>query len=263
MRALFAVSLLLAFAIALVPVASAQAEPTVDLDLTITPLDSEFHAGSSGALMFKVTNNGTANATGIVVRLEMPDGATFLDGHRCTTTDGTSATCDGEPLPPNSFFSYTFNVRFEEEGNFTIHGNATATQPDANEADNVDAVTVTVGEPNPNPPVQGVSCTPTERGILVSWGINDFVQSYNVYRADVGGEPELIAADLVAQSHLDETAERNATYEYYVTANRENGESPLSDPCTVTAIPEFPTLFVGALACVGAVVAYAALRRRV
>ena len=48
------------------------------------------------------------------------------------------------------------------------------------------------------------------------------------------------------EAAASETAERNATYEYYVTANRENGESPLSDPCTVTAIPEFPTLFVGA-----------------
>lgn len=262
MRAVFAVPLLLAFAIALVPLASAQEEPTVDLDLTLSPLESEYHAGSAGALVFKVTNNGTANATGIVVTLEMPDGVTFLDGHMCTTTDGTSATCDGEPLPPDSFFSYTFNVRFEEEGDFTIDGSASATQPDANEADNVDAITVTVGEPNPNPPVEGVSCAPTATGVLVSWGVNDFVHSYNVYRADVGGEPQLLASGIVGQSHLDTTAEANATYEYYVTATRENGESPLGDPCTVTAIPEFPTLLVGALACVGAVAAYVALRRR-
>lgn len=261
MRALLAAPVLLALSIALVPLASSQGEETVDLDLTLSVLDAEVRAGSAASFSFNVTNDGEATATGIVVTLEMPENATFLDGHNCATEDGVTATCLGEDLPPNSSFGYTFHVRFDEEGTFAIDGSVVANQTDADETDNVDTLRVDVGPPAPNPPVEGVSCTPTASGVLVSWGVNDFVQSYNVYRADDGGEPSLLASGIVAQSYLDTTAEANATYQYYVTAMRENGESPLSDPCTVTAIPEFPTLLVGALACVGAVVAYVTLRR--
>lgn len=259
-RALPSALALVCLALALPP-AAAQETGSVDLRLRIDFLDAEAHAGDVGSFGFNVTNEGGATATGVTIALVMPDGMTFESGHRCATTDGRTATCSGEDLPPASTLGYSFDVRFDEEGEGTITGTVASDQPDSDGSDNAAEKTVTVAEARPNPPVEGVACLATEDGILVSWGVNDFVIEYRVYRSRDGGEPTFLASG-VQQSHLDATAEADATYAYFVTAVRSHGETGLGEGCSATAIPEFPSVAAAAAAGAVAAAAFVALRRR-
>ena len=250
--------LLLVSALAALPTATAQ-EPEVDLVLRLRAHGPAL-AGENASFGFNVTNNGTGLATGIVVTLEMPEGATFVEGHRCTTTDGETATCSGEDLGPNASIGYSFTVRFDAAGEHTLHGevvsNGTETDPSDNEADLV----VLVGPARHETPLTGLVCVATEGGISLAWDSRALALHYNIYRD--GGNGSALLATSTTASFLDASAAANATFTYHVTGVFATGETPKGEGCTATAIPEFPTLVVGALALVGSVVAYAAWRRR-
>ncbi|HEX2021135.1 MAG TPA: hypothetical protein VHH36_00355 [Candidatus Thermoplasmatota archaeon] len=257
-RLLLAALLALAVSTA-APVASAQ-EETVDLRLRLDQQE-DAHAGDTVGMGFNVTNLGEGTATGVVVTIHVPEGATFVDGHQCTTTDGQTATCVGEDLPPNSFIGYSFSVRFDQEGTFNVTADVSSDQTDANPGDNHAEISVVVGEARENPPVNDVSCDARSDGVLVSWGVHDFVIEYRVYRAEGAGEATLLHAG-VENEFLDTTAEAGRVYTYHVTAVRSNGESEPGAPCISTAIPEFPAWGFAAAAGVVGLGAYVALRRR-
>ena len=263
MRAITLVGLasLVALALAL-PAAQAQTEGTVDLRLRLDVTEAPpLHAEDLITMGFNVTNTGDVTATGVIVTLVMPEGATFLEGHRCSTEDGRVATCSGEDLGPGDFIGYSFSVRFHEAGEHTIRGEAHADQVDSDLADNVDEITVQVEESRPNPAPEGLQCTASASGVTVSWGINDFVQEYRVYRA-VGEEGEAVLVwSGVEQSYHDADVEAGTVYRYEVSAMREHGESERAT-CVVTAVPEFPGLFVAAAVGVAALGAFALLRRK-
>ena len=251
-------ALLLALAL---PGAQAQDADTVDLRLRLDLHETEVHAGDLISMGFNVTNAGPATATGVTVTLVMPEGATFEDGHRCSSNDGRVAVCSGEDLSMGSFIGYSFHVRFHEAGEKTIMGTVHADQPDSDLADNEDEITVDVQEARPNPAPQGLQCQADASGITVSWGVNDFVQEYRVYRA-VGEEGEAVLVWRgVEQSYRDADVEPGTVYRYEVSAMREHGESERAT-CVVTAVPEFPGMLAAAAVGVAALGAFVVLRRR-
>lgn len=249
--------------LALAPGGAAQTSDAgaVDLDLTLGMHDPEAHAGDPVSFGFNVTNSGPSNATGIIVTLRLPDHAEFLSGHRCgDANEDNVVTCSGEDLRPGASIGYSFRVRFHEAGEATIRGEVTSDQPDLDPTDNEDALVVDVQESRPNPAPAGLTCTASADGNRISWGINNFVQEYRVYRAVGDGEATLVHSG-TGQSFLDTDVTPGETYRYEVAALRQHGESERA-VCELTAIPEFPSIAVAAAAGAAALVGFVALRRR-
>ena len=100
-----------------------------------------------------------------------------------------------------------------------------------------------------------------EAVITVTWSAVEGADGYVVYRAVEGGEFEMVEAttDL---TFVDEDVEAGLVYEYIVTAVIGNAESEGCESVSVTAIPFFPSLVVGALAMIGGVGAFTYMRRR-
>lgn len=245
------------------PSAAAQdVEPgAVDLDLTLGMSSRDAHVGDLVHFGFNVTNAGPSGATGVTVTLALPDDTEFVHGHRCgEASEDNVVTCSGEDLPPGASIGYAFSLRFREAGNATIRGAVESDQVDVDPTDNEDELTVQVKPSRPNPAPAGLSCVASAEGNRISWGVNDFVQEYRVYRATGDGEAVLVWSG-VEQSFLDTDVEVGTTYRYEVAAQREQGESERA-VCELTAIPEFPSIAIAAAAGIVALVGFVALRRR-
>lgn len=108
-----------------------------------------------------------------------------------------------------------------------------------------------------------LSVTANDDGsVTLEWEDVDEAEGYNVYRA-AGDGPFVFLDDTTDTTYTDSTTANGVTYHYRVTSTNGDFESEDCDDVTVTAVPFFPGLAVGALALVGSVGAYAALRRRV
>lgn len=107
------------------------------------------------------------------------------------------------------------------------------------------------------------SATDGSNHVTLGWAPTPEADAYVVYRAlelgefeavgDVGGDVTMF---------VDTGTVAGTTYEYYVTAVIDGVESEACAMVKVTAVPFFPSAIVGALVLVGAVGAYAALRRK-
>ena len=107
-----------------------------------------------------------------------------------------------------------------------------------------------------------VTATAGDEGVIaLGWTAVAGADAYRVYRHGPEGG-WLRVATLNATAYVDNDTEVGATYSYRVTAVADGVESTGCPVVTATAIPFFPALVVGALALVGAVGAYAWLRRR-
>lgn len=119
-----------------------------------------------------------------------------------------------------------------------------------------------------NPPCPpGVMATASSTAgvaqILIDWQPVANADAYVVYRATGGADFEWMATVTDDTSWADTQVVAGTTYEYYVTAVVDGIESEECAIIQATAVPFFgggPLL--GALAVVGGVVAYAALRRK-
>ncbi|HEX2021545.1 MAG TPA: hypothetical protein VHH36_02465, partial [Candidatus Thermoplasmatota archaeon] len=113
------------------------------------------------------------------------------------------------------------------------------------------------------PVVTGLSAEAAGGGnqVTISWNAVAGADSYVVYRAVGQGDFEWLAS-VEGTMHVDNTTVAGVTYEYLVTSVSGDVESEGCAGASVTAIPEFPTLAVGALALVGGVAALTVFRRR-
>lgn len=117
--------------------------------------------------------------------------------------------------------------------------------------------------PTENPPCPPglIAAAVGSSGVNLTWSAVADVDAYAVYRAEGEGDFELIAL-VEGTAHLDEDVAPGVTYSYYVTAVVGDTESVGCEDVSVTLVPFFPGMLVGALALVGGVAAYATLRRR-
>lgn len=97
--------------------------------------------------------------------------------------------------------------------------------------------------------------------ITLTWSAVAAADAYAVYRASGGEDFDLLDVT-TATSFVDDDVDVGVTYEYYVTAIIDGVESENCAFVQATAIPFFPSLAVGALALVGSLGAFVALRRR-
>lgn len=118
------------------------------------------------------------------------------------------------------------------------------------------------------PPTVNLACPPNvvatavgAGSVNLTWGAVAGAEGYLVYRAVGEGDFELIAA-VEGTLFTDTDVVGGESYSYYVTATAGDAESVGCMVVTASLVPFFPTLAIGALALVGAVGAYAVLRRK-
>ena len=100
-----------------------------------------------------------------------------------------------------------------------------------------------------------------DAGVDLTWTAVADVDTYNVYRAVGEGDFEFLTS-VETTSFTDRDVTGGVVYSYYVTAAVGDLESVGCEIVTVTAIPFFGAPVLVGLAAVGAVAAYAVLRRR-
>jgi hypothetical protein len=90
----------------------------------------------------------------------------------------------------------------------------------------------------PPPAPTGLTATPGDNRVDLSWNPSSGATSYNVKRATVSGGPYTpIAADVTTTSFADTTAVNGTTYYYVVSAVNAAGESPNSNQASATPAP--------------------------
>lgn len=99
--------------------------------------------------------------------------------------------------------------------------------------------------------------------IRLTWEPSPNASQYRVSRAEGSGPfVDTHAIILAPDTTFEDTVlSHGVTYRYRVIAENAAGSSVGCSEVEATAIPEFPTLAVGAIALVGGVAAYAMLRR--
>lgn len=102
-----------------------------------------------------------------------------------------------------------------------------------------------------------------DKSITLTWNPIDGAQQYRIHRA-IGGNPLDLhdEVDGNATSFTDTDTEVDISYRYEVRPVVDGVELEDCDRVEVTAIPFFPGFLTGALALLGAVVAYTVSRRR-
>jgi xyloglucan-specific exo-beta-1,4-glucanase len=105
-------------------------------------------------------------------------------------------------------------------------------------------------QPTPNPPPAtpaGLTVTPGNNQVTITWGVVAGATSYNVYRSTTAGQQGSRIATSSTATYVDSTAVNGTTYLYQVTAVNTGGEgSPSTQSSGVTptapiAIPAAPT----------------------
>ncbi|HET6404043.1 MAG TPA: DUF11 domain-containing protein [Candidatus Thermoplasmatota archaeon] len=248
------VLLVLASLLAFTPSGASQ-QNVADLRLVKSAIDEFAEPGGRLSFSLNVTNLGPGTATGIVVTDPLPPGTTFDGGApNCSEAHGV-ITCTGEDLAPGASFGYLISLRVTTLG--TVNNTATVAHDgvDPVPGNNVSSAS---GEVVEEEPWQGMRCTATADGNLLEWQRMGPADSYTIHREANGGESVMIAT-VTGSPYLDTNVTAGSHYRYDLTVNRPQGGGAT---CFVTAIPEFPTLGLAALAVLGSVVAYVALRRR-
>ena len=92
----------------------------------------------------------------------------------------------------------------------------------------------------PSPPT-GLSATPGDSQVALTWNASASATSYNVKRATTPGGPyTTIAPNVTATSHTDTTVANGTTYYYVVSAVNADGESADSSELSATPNPTTP-----------------------
>lgn len=237
-----------------IPSALAQ-DSVADLRLVKSALDEFAEPGGTLTFSLNVTNLGPGHATGIVVTDPLPPGTTFDGGAPNCSETGGIIMCIGEDLSAGSSFGYLITLRVSELGDVENTATVTHDGVDPDPANNVSSAS---GEVVEEEPWQGMRCTATAEGNLLEWQRMGPADSYTIHRAVDGGQSEEIAT-LEESPYLDTDVAAGSSYRYDLTVNREQGGGAT---CFVTAIPEFPVIGLAALALVGSLLIYGAMRRR-
>jgi hypothetical protein len=98
--------------------------------------------------------------------------------------------------------------------------------------------------------------------ISLNWtDVGDAADEYNIYRGADGGDLVFLASTSDT-SFTDETTAVGVTYEYGITIVKDGRESEVCARAVATAIPFFGSAVLGAVALVGGIGAFVAMRRR-
>ena len=238
--------------------AAPTAVPTADLSLTKTDSADPVTVGSNFTYTLTVSNAGPDRATDVVITDTLPSGVTFVSGTGGCSAVGQTVTCTRANLNSGASASFTLTVTATTAGEWTNTATVAADQADPVSGNNTATQTTRIRTGAPG----GLTCFADPAGVHLDW--NDVAQatSYNVYRRTGTSGAFVLLASTTASSHTDATAAVGQSYQYQVTAVSAGGESVASETCTIASVPAFPTLLAGALAAVGAVGAFVALRRR-
>lgn len=98
-------------------------------------------------------------------------------------------------------------------------------------------------------------------GVRLTWPAHAFAASWEIVRSSPG-DSQQFEADFDDTGFVDTTTRTGAAYNYTLRVELVDEREFVCGSAVVTAVPEFPTLVVGALAVVGAVLGYVAMRRR-
>ncbi|HVM45860.1 MAG TPA: hypothetical protein VM582_07995 [Candidatus Thermoplasmatota archaeon] len=101
-----------------------------------------------------------------------------------------------------------------------------------------------------------------EGGVLVTWQSHPYADGRSPYFLARVTAGESWGRPVDQTSYLDMNTSSGVAYEYTLWTDLVDETTVECGSVTVTAVPEFPVLALGALALLGSVVAYAALRRR-
>jgi uncharacterized repeat protein (TIGR01451 family) len=116
-------------------------QPT-EADISLQLDSAEAREGEPFFYGFLVFNAGPAEATNVVVTLELPAGIDYLSGG-CTSS-GSTVTCGPAEIPPGAGIGAVLQLRATDSGTYTISGNVSADQPDPNPANDADTGTIVV-----------------------------------------------------------------------------------------------------------------------
>jgi cellulose 1,4-beta-cellobiosidase len=164
-------------------------------------------------------------------------GATSYNVKRATVNGGPYTTI-GSPTTT----SYTDTTAVNGTTYYYVVSAVNASGESANSTQ----VSATPSAPAPPPAPTGLTATPGNAQVALSWTASSGATSYNVKRATVSGGPyTTIAAGVTATSYTDTTAVNGTTYYYVVSAVNANGESANSSEVSATpsapAVPAAPT----------------------
>lgn len=102
-----------------------------------------------------------------------------------------------------------------------------------------DPVNITVTQPAPPAPPEGLTATAGEAQVMLVWSASARATSYHVKRAtSIGGTYAIIAPAVTGTSFVDGSAANGTNYFYVVSAVNADGESENSAPASAT--PVFP-----------------------
>ena len=123
------------------------ASPTADLAVTKTANASQLFVGQAVTFTVTASNNGSANASSVVVNDQLPSGFTFISATLSSSTASyNSATGVLTIGTLNVGNSVTMNLVgiVNSSGTYTNTASVTADQPDSNSANNSASATITV-----------------------------------------------------------------------------------------------------------------------
>jgi uncharacterized repeat protein (TIGR01451 family) len=138
----------------------------VDLATEKTDSPDPVQVGQQLVYTIKVTNQGTADATGVTVTDELPSSVDFVSAsNQCSFNQGTrTVTCSIGNLAAGASQSVQIRVRPREDGKITNRATATASENDVSPSNDRGTARTTVNpQPGPVPTCAGRPATIVDR----------------------------------------------------------------------------------------------------
>jgi fibronectin type 3 domain-containing protein len=195
----------------------------------------ECQSGGASAPSAPTGLSATAGDNQVALSWTASSGATSYNVKRATVSGGPYSTI-GSPTSP----SYTDTTAV----NGTTYYYVVSAVNSAGESANSAQVSATPSCSLPSVPA-GLSATPGDAQVALSWSAASGATSYNVKRSTTSGSGYVTIASPTGTSYTDTTAVNGTTYYYVVSAVNACGESANSSQASATPVAAPPT-FVAA-----------------
>jgi len=202
---------------------------TFSSSATATP--SSVAPGASTTIAFTVTDTGTATLTNGNVEMQVFNGS----GTAVATNVWSGQNFSAGQIAK---YSYTWNVPGSQAtGTYTamigVFDGGWATDYYWN--NNGATITVATSPPAPGAPT-GLTATPGNGQVSLTWTASSGATSYNAYRGTTAGaeRPTAIATGITTNSYIDSGLTNGMQYFYKVAAVNTGGTSPLSNEASAT-----------------------------
>ena len=191
----------------------------------------------------KPTNQQVTNVTTSEIDMSWQDNAGHqADGYKILRAVNHGTFSQVATLPPTSRTppsTYLWSDTNLSAGTFYEYHIIAYNVSGNNDFAGVNATTITL-------PPSGVSATPGNAVVTLSWTAPTGAQTYNLYRATTSGQETAFAAGLTATSYTDNAVSNGTTYHYTVTAVNANTSitpvipSESAPSAEVSATPTLP-----------------------